>query len=143
MCSFNSKYYVGIHPLIALFPAIVGALTAIVLGGAPTTPLIALGFTVWMVWALSDIKLVWKNPDLDLELDLARDGLKGLGVFVLYAIVQAVMWHAYIPNVIVYKAYLVAYYAAHSALGYGAAGALQVGLSFGLWLARKSDKPEE
>jgi len=129
------------NPVIALIPAIVGAVVALVFNGAPTAPLIALGFAIWFIWSFSDIKFVWENPELDLELDLARDGLKGIGLFILYAVVQAVAWHIYIPNVIVYKVYLIAYYAAYAALGYGAAGALQIGLSFGLWLARKSDKP--
>jgi len=107
-----------------------------------TTALIVLGALVWLMWSFSDIKLVWEDPELELELDLVRDGLKGLGVFIVYALMGTVAWHMYIPNVIVYKAYLAAYYASYFAAGYGAASAFQVALSFGLWLVRKSDKSE-
>jgi len=130
-----------VFALIALIPLIVGAFTAIAFGVSATAPLIALGFVVWLAWSFSDIKLVWESPELELELDLARDGLKAIGVFIVYAIVSAVLWYVYIPNVIVYKAYLTAYYASYVALGYAAAGALETGLSFGLWLVRKSDRP--
>jgi len=129
--------------LIALFPALVSALITFVFGFSSTTPLIALGFVVWLIYSFSDIKFVWKHPDLDLELDLVHDGFKGVGLFIVYTIAQAITWHMYIPNIIVYKAYLVVYYAAYTALGYGAAGALQIGLSFGLWLIRKRGRPDE
>jgi len=99
--------------------------------------LVATGAAFWFLYTFSDVIEVVRRADKELALDLATDGLRGLGYGLILLLIWAVIQFVPTYTIWLYYLYLVGYGMGWFASGVIAASFFNIGLGLGLWLFEK------
>jgi len=99
--------------------------------------LVAVGAAFWFLYTFSDIVEVVRRADKELALDLAADGLRGLGYGLILLLVWAVIQFVPTYTIELYYIYLTGYGIGWFASGVMAASVFSIALGFGIWLFEK------